>query len=100
MTTLETLRTKAGVFVSIVIGIALLAFIINADTLATARAIFSSADDMGKIAGKTISREEFENLLEYNTNLYKINYSMYSQDAPINDKVNETLRNKTWQDLI
>ncbi|MDR1594042.1 MAG: SurA N-terminal domain-containing protein [Prevotellaceae bacterium] len=101
MTTLETLRTKAGVFVSIVIGIALLAFIINADTLATARAIFSSADDMGKIAGNTISREEFENMLEYNTELYKISYSMYSQETPpMNDRVNESLRNKTWQDLI
>jgi peptidyl-prolyl cis-trans isomerase D len=101
MTTLETLRTKAGVFVSIVIGIALLAFIVNADTLATARAIFSSDDDMGKIAGNTISREEFENLLAYNTEIYKISYSMYSQEAPpMNDRINENLRNKTWQDLI
>ncbi|MDR0384770.1 MAG: SurA N-terminal domain-containing protein [Prevotellaceae bacterium] len=100
MTTLETLRTKAGIFVSAIIGIALLAFIVNADTLATARAIFSSNDDMGKIAGNTISREEFENLLEYNTEIYKINYSMYSQEAPMNDRVNESLRNKTWQDLI
>jgi peptidyl-prolyl cis-trans isomerase D len=101
MTTLETLRTKAGLFVSIVIGIALLAFIINADTLATARAIFSSDDDMGEIAGNKISREEFEALLEYNTELYKISYSMYSQEAPpMNEKVNESLRNKTWQDLV
>ncbi|MDR2287428.1 MAG: peptidylprolyl isomerase [Prevotellaceae bacterium] len=100
MTTLETLRTKAGVFVSIVIGIALLAFIINADTLATARAIFSSDDAIGKIAGNAISREEFENLLEYNTELYKIEYMMYSQEAPMNDRVNENLQNKTWQDLI
>jgi peptidyl-prolyl cis-trans isomerase D len=101
MTTLETLRTKAGVFVSIVIGIALLAFIVNADTLATARALFSSEDDMGKIAGKTISREEFENLLTYNTEIYKISYSLYSQEVPpMNDRVNESLRDKTWQDLI
>ncbi|MDR1339195.1 MAG: SurA N-terminal domain-containing protein [Prevotellaceae bacterium] len=101
MTTLETLRTKAGVFVSIVIGIALLAFIVNADTLATARALFSSEDDMGKIAGNTVSREEFENLLKYNTEIYKISYSLYSQDAPpMNDRVNESLRDKTWQDLI
>jgi peptidyl-prolyl cis-trans isomerase D len=100
MTTLETLRTKAGVFVSIIIGIALLAFIINADTLATARAIFSSDDAIGKIAGNTISREEFEDLLEYNTELYKIEYMMYSQEAPMNEMVNENLRTKTWQDLI
>ncbi|MDR1130692.1 MAG: SurA N-terminal domain-containing protein [Prevotellaceae bacterium] len=101
MTTLETLRTKAGVFVSIVIGIALLAFIVNADTLATARALFSSEGDIGKIAENTVSREEFENLLEYNTEIYKISYSMYSQDVPpMNDRVNESLRDKTWQDLI
>jgi peptidyl-prolyl cis-trans isomerase D len=100
MTTLETLRTKAGIFVSIIIGIALLAFIVNADTLATARAIFSSNDDMGKIAGKTIGREEFESLLEYNTKIYEANYAMYSQNATINEEVKENLRNKTWQDLI
>jgi peptidyl-prolyl cis-trans isomerase D len=100
MTTLETLRTKAGIFVSIVIGIALLAFIVNADTLATARAIFSSSDDVGEIAGNKINREEFEKLLEYNTQLYKISYSMYSQEAPMNEGVNENLRDRTWQDLI
>ncbi|MDR2026589.1 MAG: SurA N-terminal domain-containing protein [Prevotellaceae bacterium] len=100
MTTLETLRTKAGLFVSIVIGIALLAFIVNADTLATARAIFSSDNDMGKIAGKSISREEFEQLLEYNTQIYEVNYAMYSQNAPMNEEVKENLRNKTWQDLL
>ncbi|MDR1886766.1 MAG: SurA N-terminal domain-containing protein [Prevotellaceae bacterium] len=100
MATLETLRTKAGVFLSVIIGIALLAFIVNADTLATARAIFSSDNDMGKIAGNTISYEEFENLLEYNTGIYKISYMMYSQEAPMNDEVNESLRNKTWQELI
>jgi peptidyl-prolyl cis-trans isomerase D len=100
MTTLETLRTKAGIFVSTIIGIALLAFIINADTLATARAIFSSDGDLGKIAGKTISREEFENQLEYNTQIYEINYAMYSQNAPVNEEVRENLRNKTWQDLV
>jgi peptidyl-prolyl cis-trans isomerase D len=100
MTTLETLRTKAGIFVSIVIGIALLAFIINADTLATARAIFSSDDDMGKIAGNIISREEFENLLEYNTQALEVNYAMYSQNAPTNEETKENLRDQTWQDLI
>jgi peptidyl-prolyl cis-trans isomerase D len=101
MTTLETLRTKAGVFVSAIIGIALLAFIVNADTLATARAIFSSGDDIGKIAGHSVSREEFANLLKYNTEIYKISYSLSSQEMPpMNDMVNESLREKTWQDLV
>jgi peptidyl-prolyl cis-trans isomerase D len=101
MTTLETLRTKAGIFVSIIIGIALLAFIINADTLATARAIFSSGDnDIGKIAGNIISNEEFEAQLQENTRLYEINYAIYSQNAPMNEEIKESLRNQTWQDLI
>ncbi|MDR3246093.1 MAG: SurA N-terminal domain-containing protein [Prevotellaceae bacterium] len=100
MATLETLRTKAGVFLSVIIGIALLAFIVNADTLATARAIFSPVDDMGNIAGNSIGREEFDNLLDYNTEIQKITYAMYQQDAPMNDEVNENLREKTWQDLV
>jgi peptidyl-prolyl cis-trans isomerase D len=100
MTTLETLRTKAGIFISIVIGIALLAFIVNADTLATARAIFSSNDDVGVIAGNKISREEFESLLGYNTQIYEINYALSSQSAPMNEEIKENLRNQTWQDLF
>jgi peptidyl-prolyl cis-trans isomerase D len=100
MATLETLRTKAGVFLSVIIGIALLAFIVNADTIATARNIFSSGNDVGNIAGNKIGIEEFQNLLDYNTEIHKITYAMYQQDAPMNDEVNENLRNKTWQDLI
>ena len=101
MAALETLRTKAGVFVSVIIGVALLAFIVNADTLATARAIFSSDDDMGEIAGTTITREEYDMLLNYNTELYKLNFRLnYGQDPVINDEVNTSLRDQTWQELV
>ncbi|MDR1897667.1 MAG: SurA N-terminal domain-containing protein [Prevotellaceae bacterium] len=101
MATLETLRKKAGVFISAVIGLALLAFIINADTLTTARAIFSSDDDMGKIDGNTVSHEEFDNLLNYNTEIEKLTYNLLTrQDLPMTDETNERLRNITWQELI
>jgi len=100
MATLETLRKKAGVFLSVIIGIALLAFIVNADTIATARNIFSSGNEIGKISGNKIELEEFQSLLDYNTEIHKITYSMYQQEAPMNDEATENLRNKTWQDLI
>ncbi|MDR0560899.1 MAG: peptidylprolyl isomerase [Prevotellaceae bacterium] len=101
MATLETLRTKAGVFISILIGLALLAFIVNADTLATARAIFSPRDEVGLIAGDKIGYEEFNALLTYNTNMYQLTYNlMTNQEAKMTEEVNENLRNSTWDELI
>jgi len=101
MATLETLRTKAGVFVSIIIGIALLAFIVNAQTITTAKALFSSDDDMGEIAGSTVGREEFDNLLDYNTQLYKLPYMIFGgQEPKMTEAMTDELNNKTWQDLI
>ena len=100
MITLEKLREKAGMFISIVIGIALLAFVVNADTLATARAIFSSDNDMGEIAGTTVSGEEFENMLTYNTNIFKLMYMLAGQEAPSGEAITENLRNEAWRHLV
>ncbi|MDR2423862.1 MAG: peptidylprolyl isomerase [Prevotellaceae bacterium] len=101
MATLETLRTKAGVFISVVIGIALLGFMIDADTIQSARALFSSDNTVGIIAGKEITHEEYGNLLDYNTTMYKLPYAlMGNTEAPSGDEVNERIQNSTWQDLI
>ena len=52
MAVLEKMRKKMGVFISIVIAIALLAFIVNPDDLQRVMSMFSSKYDVGKIAGK------------------------------------------------
>ena len=101
MAILETLRTKAGVFISVVIGIALLGFMIDADTVYSIKSLFSSDNTVGTIAGKDITHEEYDNLVMYNTNMYKLPYAlMGNAEAPSGDDVNERIQNSTWQDLI
>ena len=60
MATLEKIRTRGGVFIAIIIGIALLSFIISPDSLQQASMLFSSKYDAGEIAGKSISYQSYQ----------------------------------------
>ena len=101
MATLETIRTKAGVLISVIIGLALLAFIINPDTIATAQNIFSSRNNVGKIAGNNISYEEFSTAVDRYTALNKLMYQlMTGQDAPTGEQVSANIREQAWNDMI
>ena len=101
MATLETIRTKAGVLISVIIGLALLAFIINPDTISTAQNIFSSRNNVGKIAGNKITYEDFSASVERYTALNKLMYQlMTGQDAPSGEQISENLREQAWNEMI
>lgn len=97
MATLETIRTKAGVFITIIIGIALLSFIVNADTLSTAMSIFSSKNDVGKIANQSISYADFDAEVNHFTNLYMI---MSQGQGGMNDATLENIREQAWNAFL
>lgn len=97
MATLETIRTRAGVLISVVIGIALLSFIINPDSLQRASMMFSSKYDAGEISGKSISYQDYQTRLDYFTNMHKIGSG---GEASINDQVTDQLREQAWRDFI
>jgi peptidyl-prolyl cis-trans isomerase D len=101
MAALETIRTKAGALISIIIGLALLAFIVNPDTIGTARNIFSSRNDVAKIGGHTISYEEFSSAIDRNTNINKLMYWLLAgQEAPSGEQASENMRELAWNDMI
>ena len=67
MATLQALRTKAGVFIAIFIGLALLAFILT-DLLGSNGSMFSNNDVIGEIDGQTIKYQDYQNRVdEYET---------------------------------
>ena len=72
MAVLEKMRKRMGVVISIVIAIALLAFIVNPDDLQRVMSMFSSKYDVGKIAGKSINQQEFSRRVEYYNNIAKL----------------------------
>lgn len=95
MAVLEKMRKRMGVFISIVIALALLAFIVNPDDLQRVMSMFSSKYDVGKIAGKTVSHSEFSKRYDkYNRILGLTNPNVDKEEGA------ELVNNITWQSFI
>lgn len=60
MGTLETLRNKAGVFVTVILGLALLAFVLG-DLLGSGQSIFSRGEmEVGRVNGQSYDYQEYQ----------------------------------------
>ena len=94
MAVLEKMRKKMGVFISVVIAIALLAFIVNPDDLQRVMSMFSSKYDVGKVAGKTISQQEFAKRLD------KYNRIVGDNNDVDREASSDMASNLTWQSYI
>ncbi|WP_295936835.1 peptidylprolyl isomerase [uncultured Alistipes sp.] len=89
MASLNTLRTKFGIILSIVIGLALLAFILS---LKTEMGFSGNDPRVGVIDGNKI------NYSEYYTEYEQVKAQSGTQDS--NEQQSEMLANATWQTLI
>ena len=96
MAVLEKMRKRMGVFISIVIAIALLAFIVNPDDLQRVMSMFSSKYDVGKIAGKSINQQEFSRRVEYYSNIAKLTGAGEGNSEELSERVN----NEAWNSYI
>lgn len=96
MAVLEKMRKRMGVFISIVIAIALLAFIVNPDDLQRVMSMFSSKYDVGKIAGKSINQQEFSRRVEYYNNIAKLTGANQGNSEELSERVN----NEAWNSYI
>ncbi len=96
MAVLEKIRVKLGVFITVVIALALLSFIIDPTTLEAVSNSMSSKYDVGEINGKDISYMDFEKDVEYFTTLNEIATGTSAQS----EQQIEAIRNAAWQSLI
>ena len=96
MALLEKIRVKLGVFISVVIALALLSFIIDPGTLQSVSATMSSKYDVGKINGKSVSYNEFQKDVEEFTTINE----MLTGSAVHSEQQQEMIRNSVWQSLI
>lgn len=96
MATLENIRRKAGVIVAIVIGLALLGFIVG-DFVKPGKSIFASAkNDVGKIAGEKITIQRLQQTeLELTEN-----YKLLNNQPNIDERMQDQLREQAWQQII
>lgn len=96
MATLQTIRNRGGLLVSIVIGLALFAFIVG-DALNSGSKIFGSGkNNVGEIAGDGVSIIDFQNRVAKNEEMVK----MMNNASALNDEQQSMLRNNTWQQMI
>ncbi len=96
MAVLEKIRVKMGAFITVLIGLALLSFIIDPATLETAVSMFSSKYDVGEMNGNSISYKDYQKKIDYYNQIYQIT----SGGTVSGDQTQEMINQSAWQDLI
>jgi peptidyl-prolyl cis-trans isomerase D len=96
MATLQTIRTKAGVLVAIVIGISLAAFILG-DMLQSGSSLFQRDRlEIAKIKGESVQYPEFQQQAEELGEIYKMN----TQQNQLDEENWVQIREQTWQNIV
>ena len=94
MAVLETIRVKLGIFITVLIAVALLSFIIDPSTLQSV-ASSSSKYDVGEIDGKSISYTDFQAEIEKITAISEMNGNPVQGDEAL-----AMVRQQAWQQFI
>ena len=96
MATLQKIRNNAGLAVSIVIGLALLAFIMG-DLLTSGSTLFnSSRTNVAEIGGKSVSIQTYQEKIDENIENYKRNTGQTSVEQTVMDQ----LQDQTWEQMV
>lgn len=96
MATLQKIRDNAGVLVSVVIGMALLAFILG-DLLQSGGSIFAkSQNQVAEIDGKSIPVQLYQSKIDETTEAYKRN----SGRSSIDEETMNQIQDETWNQLL
>ena len=96
MAVLENIRVKLGVFITILIALSLLSFIIDPSTLSTTFQRMSADNKVGSMNGKTITYQEYYTAVEQNKNLFEM---LYGQSLSSEEQLSE-VRDYTWQNYF
>ena len=96
MAVLEKIRVRMGAFITVLIAVALLSFVIDPSTLQSAMAMFSSKYDVGEIAGEGIPYQEYQQKVDYFTQVYQMTSGSTSSD----EQTQELINNTAWQNEV
>jgi peptidyl-prolyl cis-trans isomerase D len=96
MATLQNLRNKAGVFLAIVIFIALASFILG-DLFQSGNSIFQGKQmEIARIDGESVDYLEFQSKFDEISDIYKSN----NQTNSLDEKAYEQILNQTWENIV
>lgn len=97
MATLERLRKRSGILLAIIVGIALIAFVLD-DFIKSSGSIFGSSrrTDIGKIDGEKVTIQLYESKVQEMTDFYKQNYG----ETNLSEEIMHNIREQVWQELV
>ncbi|MCX7987619.1 MAG: SurA N-terminal domain-containing protein, partial [Bacteroidales bacterium] len=96
MAVLEKIRSRMGLLASLIIGFALLAFVLS-DFLTGGRSILGNNQfQIAEINGKKVQFQEFDQLVNQLSEVYKFN----SGQANLNEEIINNVREQSWQQLV
>ena len=96
MAVLQTLRTKFGLAISIIVALGLLSFIIDPGQIQSAVQSMSSKFDVGKINGKSVSYTDFQEDIEHYTRLHEL----MTGSSASSEEEHTQIRDAAWQSLV
>ena len=96
MAVLETIRVKFGILITVLIGVALLGFIVSFDTLLPALDSSSSKSDVGVIGSKSISVKEFQNELDK----FNVISEVTTGSSVKNEEQQQEINNMAWESFV
>ncbi len=96
MATLEKLRNRAGTLVAVVIGLALLAFILG-DLFGSGGSMFSRNQfEIAEISGKSIPYQTYQERVDHIAELNKVSRRVNALD----EQTMENIREEVWNQLV
>ncbi|NLA15000.1 MAG: hypothetical protein GX877_00480 [Bacteroidales bacterium] len=96
MAVLEKIRVQMGIFITVLIAIALISFIIDPSTLQSAVSMFSSKNDVGKMSGQGITYMEYSKRLEELKNLQQA----ITGTSALDEQSQEAVEQGTWHSFL
>lgn len=94
MAALQTLRNKAAWFITGIIALALLAFILT-DLLGSGNSLFIDRETVGVIDGQTVKIQEFEQKIQTAEEFAKMN-----SNGTLSDEAQNQIREQVWNDEV
>lgn len=96
MAVLETIRTKLGVLITVLIAVALLSFIVDFNSLSSAINSTSDKYAVGKVGGKKVPYKDFQEQVEYQTSIVE----MMTGSSISSDEQQRQIRDMAWQHFV
>ena len=99
MAALQTIRSKGALLVG-VLGLALFAFIAEEFFRSIETTSNMERSQVGEVYGEKLSVQDFQQLVEEQSEITKLQRMLQGQDANLTDQQTEQIREQVWRQFV